>query len=271
VPVGPHYKTKASVRELAQEHLEAINRQNRSPETVVSISDFVERVFLPHVEANKRPSTAKVYRDVWEDQLQIRIADTVLRSVRTSMVQSWLENIAAQDKTKAGTPLRRETLKRIKSALSGIFKDAKQQGYFDGLNPVTDSQVPRAPAGQITYAYSLAEINQMLQVVLSPVAGAIVAIAAYTTLRRGEIEGLRWEDWRDDALWITRSKWNSHILEPKTPGSAALVPVIPSLAQKLRSYREYLGDPASGPMFPGARDGNPLSLNNVLNRGIKPC
>jgi len=32
VPVGPHYKTKASVRELAQEHLEAINRQNRSPD-----------------------------------------------------------------------------------------------------------------------------------------------------------------------------------------------------------------------------------------------
>jgi hypothetical protein len=99
-------------------------------QSIARIVPPIERVFLPHVEANKRPSTAKAYRDVWEDQLQIRIADTLLRSVRTSMVQSWLENIAAQDKTKAGTPLRRETLKRIKSALSGIFKDGKTAGLL---------------------------------------------------------------------------------------------------------------------------------------------
>jgi len=37
----------------------------------------------------------------------------------------------------------------------------------------------------------------MLDVVLSPVAGAIVAVAAYSPLRRGEIEGLRWEDWQN--------------------------------------------------------------------------
>jgi integrase len=270
VPVGPHYKTKASVEELASEHLEEINHQKCTPETVVSIADFVERVYLPYAESHKRPSTAKGYHDVWEDHLRVRIADVLMRSVRTSRVQSWLESIAAQDKTKAGTPLRRETLKRIKSALSGIFKYAKQQGYFDGVNPVTDSQVPRAPAGQITYAYSLAEINRMLAVVLSPMAGAIVAMAAYTALRRGEIEGLRWEDWREEGIWITRSKWNGYLLEPKTQASTAPVPVIPSLADRLRSYRQYLGNPASGPMFPGAREGKPVSLNNVLNREIKP-
>src|SRR5215472_7942386 len=88
-------------------------------------------------------------------------ADTLLRSVRTSTVQSWLNSIAAQDKTKSGTPFRRETLKRIKPALSGMFKYAKQQDYFEGVNPVVDSQVPRAPASQLTHAYSLAEINRI--------------------------------------------------------------------------------------------------------------
>ena len=102
-------------------------------------------------------------------------------------------------------------------------------------------------------------------------AGAILAVAAYTALRRGEIEGLRWEDWREEGIWITRSKWNGYLLEPKTQASAAPVPVIPSLADRLRSYREYLGNPASGPMFPGVRDGKHVSLNNVLNREIKPA
>jgi integrase len=271
VPVGPHYRSKASLRDLVKEKLEEINRQNREPEAVVTIGDFVERLHLPFVKAHKRPSTAKGYRDVWEDHLRSRVADVLLRGVRTSMVQSWLSSIAAQDKTKAKEPLRRETLKRIKSALSGIFKYAKQQGYFDGQNPVTDTQVPKAPAGQMTYAYSISEISQMLSVVLSPMASAVLAVAAYTALRRGEIEALCWEDWRDEGLWISRSKWNQHILEPKTQASGAPVPVIPSLAEKLRSYRAHLGNPASGPMFPGARLGKPASLNNILNRVIKPA
>ena|SRR2546426_2707236 len=158
VPVGPHYKTKASVEPRVKERLQEINRWNREPETVVTIGDFVERVFLPYAVAQKRPSTAKGYRDVWEDHLRARVASVLMRNVRTSSVQGWLESIAAQDKTKTGNPLRRETLKRIKSALSGMLKHAKQQGFFDGQNPVTDSQVPRAPAGQVTYAFVLAEI-----------------------------------------------------------------------------------------------------------------
>jgi len=102
VPVGPHYKTKASVEDLVNEKLREINRQNREPESVVSIADFVERFFLPYVAAQKRPSTAKGYRDVWEDHLRARMAGKLLRGVRTSTVQGWLDSIAAQDKTKTG-------------------------------------------------------------------------------------------------------------------------------------------------------------------------
>ena len=270
VPVSVHYRTKKSVADLAAERLEEINRQNSEPETVVTIGDFWENVFLPHVTGNKRPSTAKGYRHVWKDHLRSRVADVLLRSVRTVDVQRWLESIASQDKTAAGTLLRRETLKRLKSALSAIFKHAKQQGFYDNQNPVVDTQVPKAPGGQVTYAYSLEEINLMLALVLSPTAGAMLAVAAYTALRRGEIEGLCWEDWREDGLWILRSKWNKHILEPKTRASSAPVPVIPSLAERLKSYRRHLGNPASGPMFPGSRCGKHASLNNVLNREIKP-
>src|SRR5947207_2550495 len=82
VPVGPHYKTKASVEDLVNEKLREINRQNREPESVVSIADFVERFFLPYVAAQKRPSTAKGYRDVWEDHLRARMAGKLLRGVR---------------------------------------------------------------------------------------------------------------------------------------------------------------------------------------------
>jgi len=120
-------------------------------------------------------------------------------------------------------------------------------------------------------ALGLAEVNGMLELMLSPVATAILAVAASTGLRRGEIEGLYWEDWQVDGIRVSRSRWNGQELEPKTSASAAPVPVIPSLARKLVSYRAYLGNPIGGPMFPGARMGKPVSLNNVLRREILPA
>src|SRR5207302_9448342 len=97
------------------------------------------------------------------------------------------------------------------------------------------------------------------------------AVAAYAGLRRGEIEGLDWKDWHGSALWIARSRWGKYLLEPKTQASAAPVPVISSLVEVLTNYRAYLGNPACGPMFPGARCGKPVSMANVANRAIKPA
>jgi len=190
--------------------------------------------------------------------------------VKTSTVQSWLDQIADQAKNKAGNPLCHETLKRIKSAISGIFKLAKQQGYVH-QNPVHDTEVPKGTKSAETHAYSLAEVNRMLKLMLSPVAAAILAVASSTGLRRGEIEALHWEDWQATGIRVTRSRWNGMQLDPKTSASAAPVPVIPSLARHLQGYRASLGNPTKGPMFPGVRSGKPVSINNVLNRAIKPA
>lgn len=272
IPVGPEHKTEASVRKLRQveEKLREVNQSNQQPGMVITLVDFMEQIFLPHIAEQKRPSTAKSYRDIWKDHLATRAAGVLLRDVKTSTVQRWLTQIAAQDRTRNGTPLTRETLKHIKSAISGIFRLAKQQDYTD-KNPVQGTDVPKGAKSQETHAYSLAEVNRMLELMLSPMASAILAVAASTGLRRGEIEGLRWEDWQVDGIRVSRSRWNGQELEPKTQASAAPVPVIPSLARKLVRYRAYLGNPISGSMFPGARMGKPVSLNNVLRREILPA
>jgi integrase len=49
------------------------------------------------------------------------------------------------------------------------------------------------------------------------------------------------------------------------------VPVIPNLATRLTAYRELLGNPASGFMFPSAKAGKPVSMNNLLRREILPA
>lgn len=104
-PVCPNYKTKASVRPLAKAFLKTVNEYRSNPEMVVTVGDFVTRVYLPFVKAQKRPSTEKGYRDMWEDHLKSRCASSLLRDVQTHRVQGWLESVAAEDKTASGQPL----------------------------------------------------------------------------------------------------------------------------------------------------------------------
>lgn len=49
-------------------------------ERIVTIGDFVERVYLPWIDEHKRPSTAMGYQDIWEDHLKPYCANVWLRT-----------------------------------------------------------------------------------------------------------------------------------------------------------------------------------------------
>jgi integrase len=232
-------------------------------ERIVTIGDFVERVYLPWVEQYKRPSTLKGYRDVWEDHLNPLCGKVWLKDTRTYHVQGWLNEIGRSAK------LSRNTLKHIKSVISGIFTLAKQQDYFRGENPARDTAIsPAAPEPQETYAYTLEEVQTILSVLPEPAATAF-AVAAFMGLRHGEIQGLLWENLRDGEMHISRSIWNGHVTAPKTRKGRAPVPVIRQLAERLEMHRLRCGNPQVGPIFANSL-GKPLNMNNVLGRVILP-
>jgi integrase len=186
-----------------------------------------------------------------------------MKNVRTFDVQGWLNSVGENG-------LGRNSLKHVKSTLSAIFKFAKQQGYFDGVNPVVDTAIsPSATPPGETYAYSLDEVNAILAYIPEPATTAF-AIAAYTGLRVGEIEGLRWEDYRNGEIHVSRSRWNGHETEPKTAKSCAPIPVIRQLTERLEMHRLRSGDPQRGPMFATGK-GTPHMMNNLLMRIILPA
>src|SRR5262249_29152485 len=148
-----------AIADQAREELAAVNRPCCTPEKVVKLGDFVERVYFPRIEQHKRPSTLKGYRDIWTRHLKPRCAAIWVKEVRTYHVQGWLDDIAAPE------TLSRRTLQHIKCSLSAIFKLAKQQGYFVGENPVRDTAVaPVAKEPQQTHAHTLDEIRSILSV-----------------------------------------------------------------------------------------------------------
>jgi integrase len=248
----------ADIVKEAERHMATVNGGTIPAERIVTVCDFVERVYLPSTEQYKRPSTAKGYRDIWEDHLKPLCGQVWLRDTRTYHVQGWLDQIGAGN-------LSRNTLKHIKSVVSGIFTLAKRQDYFEGENPARDTGInPGAAEPEETYAYTLDEINSILARLPEPAATAF-AVAAFMGLRHGEIQGLLWENYGQGEMHVARSIWNGRIGEPKTRKGRAPVPVIRQLADRLELHRLRSGNPQSGPIFVNAL-GKALYLGNVVNR-----
>jgi hypothetical protein len=150
VPVDAGHKTKASVRDIAKRALEPLNGNSTEPLSITKLGDFVERVYLPFTRQQKRPSTYKGYKQMWSDYLADVIQSAWLREVKTRQVQACLEQIAREHK------ISKTTLKHVKNFLSGIFRHAAQQGYFDDANPVKLAEIPAfAPNAAETRPFSL--------------------------------------------------------------------------------------------------------------------
>ena len=273
--VDADHPTKASVRhdERLQaeidEILKPVQKQSISPARVMKLGQFVDTVYLPYVDTNRKPSTAKGYKQMWNDYLKAHCEDAWLKEVEPCNVQDWLQTIAKQNR------LSKTTLAHVKHLLGGVFTFAVVNGYFKGINPVTPVEIPQfAPGKGITYAYSLAEITAMLKVLPEP-AATVVAVAAFSGLRLGEIRGLTWESYKptqDDnhlgELHILQSVWHKHTTLPKTDASKARVPVIEALAQRLATHRKTCINPFGGPIFANGKK-KPLCLDYLWRTTMK--
>jgi integrase len=250
----------------AERHMLTVNNCEIPVSQIVSLSEFVTTVFLPNAEKRLKPSSYKNYNGDWERRIKPLVARDrkSLKDYRTFDVQRWLDEIGRDG------VLSKSSLKGVKAFVSGLFKEAKRLGYYDGSNPAQDTRLSTAAAGPATtYAYTLEEIESILGILPEP-AATIFAVAAYSGLRRGEIEGLEWPDYHDGELHVCRSIWNGEVMTPKTSKSAAAVPVIRPLAERLAMHRLRDGDLKVGPIF-RTSEKTPLSLHNVVNRAIVPA
>jgi integrase len=106
----------------------------------------------------------------------------------------------------------------------------------------------------------------MLQVLPQP-AKAIVAIAAFCGLRKGELRSLRLEDYDGSSLAVRRSAWRKHVGQPKGKRGTGFVPLIPSAASILD---EYLGIQSIQGYIFQTQQGGPADLDFIVREVIRP-
>ena len=226
------------------------------------LKEFVDKIYLPSIE-ELRESTKKGYREIWNNHMRERVGHIRMREFRTVDASKMLKAIAEEN------DLSKTTLQHIKSVLSGIFTHARNEGAFDGVNPVQDARIPRnaREAGE-TYAYNLTQIRCILEI-LPLLPKAVVATASFAGLREGELRGLEWPDYTRESLSVNRSIWQTFVNKPKTRASAKAVPVIRQLAEILNAYRVSMGNPSTGVIFHSG-DGKPMDLDKLAQQVIRP-
>ena len=157
------------------------------------MSDFVEKFYLPFVEAKRTASTLRFYRDTIKRNITPVIGQLRLRDVQTVHIQRLLD----------ATDLSHGSLLRIKSAASAIFSHAKRLGFINGVNPVQGALASGRRSDCEGHAYSLADLQYFLETLDEP-ARTAVGTAAFSGLRESEIRGLRWTDYNGDELFVRR-------------------------------------------------------------------
>jgi hypothetical protein len=157
------YQKKEAVRVLADEFLAPFNNGSLRADSTMSLDQFIERHYLPFIKSRKKPSTHNGYSQVWKHKISGR-GEIALRDFRTQEAERMLEEIN-EDHDLTST-----TLSHIKAFLSGVMRYAKRQGVIPFENPVRDVVLPKGrPPGE-TYAYTLEEELQMLNVLPEPAA-----------------------------------------------------------------------------------------------------
>ena len=252
------------VEQCRASFMQSVNRDRLSANSRITLAAFVEGAYLPWTTEERRVSTSKGHHQIWINHLRDRVGRIRLREFRTVDASRMLRAIAKEK------DLTKTTLQHIKSVLSTVFTYAKNDGAFDGANPVDGVLIPwDARESGETHAYDLTQVLQILDV-LPILTKSLVATAAFAGLRQGELRGLEWTDYTGTELTINRSIWRSVVNLPKTRASRDSVPVLPALTEILEEYRRSIRGPKVDQVFHSG-DGLPINLERVGRQVIRPA
>jgi integrase len=261
-------KIPAEVQAMANEILAPLKRKPTLTLTS-TIGELVDREYLPHVKIQLKPSSYCAISRRWECYLKARVSDRLVREFRRADAFDLWNEIH-----KAHAHLSRQTMSHIRFMLSGFFEFCLNRGLYDGLNPCAADLPAGLTPRKKGAAYTVEEIYKMLSIFSgNTLTQALIALAFGSGLRKGELSGLKWEDYETtDAgaiIHVRRSVWQGQVTAPKTESSEDIVTIGKEFAEYIEAFRQSRGNVTAGFMFGYSAD-RPLSMETFGRRVIRP-
>ncbi len=149
------YRTKRSVRPLADEVLDPLN-QGLQANGPMALQQYAETVYFPNIKPKRKPSTYKGYFNLYSKQIQPRIGGLSLSTCTTADIQRILYRIDEVEE------LSHQSFLNINSVLSAIFTHARRSGTLLGPNPTDGVEIPegkRTGKGPKVFPLDLATVG----------------------------------------------------------------------------------------------------------------
>ncbi len=258
---NPDGSAPTSVRALADLELAPINAGQRQGQSADSFKSYLESFLSTGIGGRGRKLAEETIRSYKRDYAVIEdlIPNIQLRQVRTPDINRIFKMLIESD----GDTIRAQSAyNNIKNFLSGAFRAAVGDGLVE-FNPVRDAMSIEGKDAD-THAYALEEVHDIMSVVNHHTLRAAFMVWTFTGLRKEEIKGLRWEDYdrEDELLNINRAVVNSKIVDVKTKGSKAPVPVVGTVKKYLDAHlKENTGE---GFIFHGEDDQKPIAIEHLI-------
>jgi len=282
-------KTSTAVLLLANAKVAEIERweasigtpDERKPDGNMTVADFYEQKFLPHIRAELAPSTVESYESYWNTYLKNHFNHTkTLKNYEAFTATNFLETLAKK--------YSKNTVMHCRAVASAIFAYAIAKGYLvaatgETKNPWRDARKNiKCQDVEETHAYTVTEIERILDTLervqgreeySARLAGMLVTICFYGGLRPSEAAGLRWEnvDLNNGSIKVCEVFVAGKFRKTTKTEETRTVPMLPQLLNRMKIWHMTWQHPSNGLVFPNQAGDNPININDVSARIIGPA
>jgi len=262
---GPAALTRKQAQRLSWETvLQRLDTTGLHPGSLLTLRQFVDAHFRPHLDARCRLSGQIYYRYLLRKWVLPALGDLRLRDVAPADIEQLLQQLA-----RAGRAAK--TARHVQQCAAAIFRLARRLRHYSGDLP-TDGAQPHRGQAAVRPALSWDQARALIAALPPPI-DTLALLLATTGLRIGEACALRWRSIRVD-LGVVQVRENyvlGHYGPPKSSRSTGDVPLpraVQLQLQRLRQRRAWIAP--EDPVF-AARNGRPLDQHNAAARILKPA
>ncbi len=215
----------------------------------VTFAEFVEK-YLEVKKTSLAPTTMEFYEMIIRTELIPMFGNMKLREIRTYHVQQFIQYLATEKKRNDGIEggISASTVRRYTTILRSILTLAYKLEYTDeDVGNSRRIEFPKEASTEIE-VYTLEEVQELMKALdTEPIhIRAMVEVAIFTGMRRGEIVGLKWSDidFEHQKISVKRSiykpkKQKSLEKDPKSQSSIRTIAIPEHLCKTLMQYRMH--------------------------------
>lgn len=240
-------QARREVEKLLTEFIMEIEKGIFIDPTKLTFQDFVERWLKDYAEGNLAPKTLYRYKEILNSRVLPAMGHLKIDQIKPNHLLEFYANLQEDGIRMDGKPggLSGKTIMQHHRIISSILNDAVQWQVI-GSNPASRVKPPRVKKKQ-------ADCYEREQIValLSALEGeelknrALVHLALFTGLRRGELMGLEWQDINIEAGTLDVRQSSQYLpgkgtftKAPKNDSSVRLISLPGFIVEVLRLHKK---------------------------------